>query len=123
MKFLVDEALSPVEAALLCDSGEDAVHVSQYDLISAKDQDILERAESEDRVVVSADTDFGTLLALRQRRQPSFILFRGGPRRPEQQAAMLLAQLPNIAAELEKGCIVVFHDQRVRVRSLPIFGR
>jgi uncharacterized protein DUF5615 len=38
---------------------------------------IFERAAVERRIVVSADADFGTLLAVRSSRQPSVIQFRG----------------------------------------------
>jgi hypothetical protein len=37
---------------------------------------ILDRALNEDRTVVSHDTDFGTLLAIRRLSKPSFILIR-----------------------------------------------
>jgi len=35
---------------------------------------------------------------------------------------MLLANLPSISDDLEKGCVVVIEDARVRIRKLPIAG-
>ena len=40
------------------------------------DDQILPLALREDRIIVSADTDFGTLLAAAELSKPSFILFR-----------------------------------------------
>jgi predicted nuclease of predicted toxin-antitoxin system len=90
----------------------------------ADDDVIFERAALEHRILVSADADFGTLLAVRSSRQPSVIQFRGeGSRRPEALARTLLANLPQLVEALENGSIVTIEPARVRVRLLPIVPR
>ena len=50
MKFLVDNALSPVLAALLQQAGHDAIHVRSVGLQHADDEVIFERAATEHRI-------------------------------------------------------------------------
>jgi predicted nuclease of predicted toxin-antitoxin system len=76
VKFLVDNALPQGLARLLKVAGYDAVHVRDYGIQHDTDELILMRASEEDRVIISADTDFAAILAAQDRTHPSFILFR-----------------------------------------------
>ncbi len=124
MNFLVDNALSPAVAAGLRAAGHDAVHVLDYRMQAAPDEAIFDRAASESRVVVSADTDFGTLLSLREATSPSVILFRGAsPKRAGAQVTLILRNLATIEPALRRGAIVVVEPHRLRLRELPIARR
>lgn len=70
VRFLIDNALPPRLAELLKQAGYDAARVRDYEMHAAGDGEILERAREEGRVIVSADTDFGTILAAPPRRVP-----------------------------------------------------
>lgn len=101
--------------------GHDAVAVRDVGLGDAPDDEILDHAAAEDRVVISHDTDFGTLLAFRRLSRPSFVLMRSSdPLSPVEQAAMLIANLDVVADDLEAGAIVVFARGHLRSRRLPV---
>lgn len=117
----MDENLSPGLARLLAEAGHDAVHVRDVGLAAAADTAILEAATVDDRVIISADTDFGVLLANRRLSKPSILLLRRQTgRRSYQQARLLLDNLGQCADDLASGAVVVITDERLRVRRLPL---
>ncbi len=123
MRFLVDNALSPQVAQALRAAGHDALHVRDAGHGRAPDQEIVDLAVREDRVLLSADTDFATLLALRMEPRPSFVLFRGSVhRKPAKQARSLLEALPLLESDLQAGAVVVIAPDRIRVRRFPVRG-
>lgn len=121
MRFLIDNALSPWVAEGLRQAGYDASHVRDLGMAASPDEEIFALAAEQGRVIVSADTDFGTLLAVRQESQPSVILFRRGiERRPREQLRVLLANLEAVAEDLEAGSLLVIEEKRLRLRRLPL---
>ncbi len=120
MRFMVDQAVSPSVARGLQQAGYDAVHVRDLGLATAADPEIFSRAQTEDRTIISADTDFGVLLAKTQQTSPSFLLIRSSNKRPQAILKMLLDNLDRLKHDIAEGCVAVFEDQRIRVRKLPI---
>lgn len=121
MRLLIDQNLAARVASLLRDAGHDVVHVSDRGLQRADDEQILQLAATESRVVISEDTDFGALLSRSRATLPSFVLLRtANALTPDEQAALIARNLPTIADDLEAGCIAVVSPLRIRIRPLPI---
>jgi predicted nuclease of predicted toxin-antitoxin system len=122
VRLLIDANLSPKVAAALSEAGLESVHVGDVGLLTAPDRAILDYAAANALVIVSADSDFGELLAAaRGATRPSVVLLRSADRlTSDQQAALLTANLPAVADDLEAGAIVTIARGRMRIRSLPI---
>jgi predicted nuclease of predicted toxin-antitoxin system len=120
VNFLLDQNLSPRLAELLTTADHSAQHVRDLHLIQASDQEVLAAAEQASAVLLSADTDFGELLARSNADRPSEILLRRQEgRRASEIAALIVANLAAITNDLDAGALVVIDDDRIRVRNLP----
>lgn len=121
MKLLLDANLSPEVGRHLKEAGHDAIHVADLGLLTAADPVILGAAAREKRILLTADSDFGALVALGSLASPSVLLLRSADHlRPSEQADLIAANLPQIAQDLEKGAIVSLTRDRLRIRELPI---
>ncbi len=120
MKLLIDESLPTSVARRLADAGHDAIHVGDLGLLGARDLAVMRVAAERSRVLISADTDFGELLALGRHPGPSVVLVRRGPHRPAAQAELILAALAQLEEDLNAGAVAIVSPGSVRVRRLPI---
>ena len=120
MRFLLDNNLSPKLAELLRAAGHDVVHVRDIGMASATDSVVIDEARAQGRVLISADTDFGTLLARTHATTPSFCSCGGPADDAPEQAAIILSNLNVVQADLDAGAIVVLGEATLRIRRLPI---
>lgn len=116
MRLLIDESLQHDLAGVLSSHGHDAVHVADVGLQGAPDVEVLAKARADDRVVVTADTDFGTLLALSGASGPSVVLLRRAGRRLDERARIVLIVLDLVAHQLATG---LGRDRRQRTDPHP----
>ena len=126
LRFVIDKALPPRLAALLAASG--LLHAGR------RDELVLARALEEDGILVSADTDFATLLATLEADRPSFILFRDAEITSAEDYARVLvprlallepaltryAKRPNVLASSLGECTSGLAVTRVASRSTNI---
>jgi predicted nuclease of predicted toxin-antitoxin system len=107
-------------AELLRAAGHDCAHVYELGLGGQPDEQIMAAADREDRILVSADTDFGELLANAPVLAPSVSLLRRTDKQARSLAGVILANLEQITDDLAAGALIVISDTRIRDRRLPM---
>lgn len=77
MKFLIDKALSPRTVAYLRDNGYHAVRVDEVIPGTVIDDEIIfQYALEKGYYIITADLDFGAILAYTKSKHPFTIIFR-----------------------------------------------
>lgn len=120
MKFLLDMGVSHHTATFLRTKGYDAIHLLDLQLIRATDRESIELARRENRIVLTHDLDFGTLMAASSEHLPSVVIFRLNDMRPLNVNRHLSVILERYADVLVSGAILSVNEYRIRVRRLPI---
>ncbi len=93
----------------------------EHGLYKISDAEVLEKARTENRVLLTMDLDFGYLLATSKQKMPSVILFRLQNETSENVNQRLCEVLTYLADDLAGGWIIVsVGEKRMRVRRFPL---
>lgn len=79
------------------------------------------KAKEENRIIVSADTDFGFILAKWEENKPSLILFRQFSPLADKQRKAIEFLAKEYKSTLQEGSIVVVEPKGIRIRELPLY--
>lgn len=120
MRLLLDQGLPRSSAEILRNKGWDIQHTGEIGMSRATDRQILEYARDEQRIVITLDSDFHTMLAVENLDSPSVVRIRQeGLRGPE--LAELVEQIRSrIGQQLENGAMATITEKAIRIRKIPL---
>jgi predicted nuclease of predicted toxin-antitoxin system len=113
MNFLADESCAGPVIQALREAGHDVVAIAEV-AKSATDEQVLERALNERRVLITEDRDFGVLVYARGMSSAGVILVRFDSRARHAKPATVVEAVAKIGAQLRDAFTVV-EPGRVRI--------
>lgn len=117
MRLLANENIPLATIRKLRELGHDVFAIRERNA-GISDQDVLELAHNEQRILITFDSDYGELIYVRHLPCPAAVVYlRFAPAHPE-EAAERLIQLIGAENTLE-GCFIVLDREGYRRRSLP----
>jgi len=117
---VVDMNLSKKWVDCLRTDGHDAVHWSDVGDPAAGDGDIMNWAAANDHAVLTADLDFGTLLAATNSPWPSVVQLRIRDTLAWTAGGRVCEAIRDCAFDLDAGALVTIDADRYRSRPLPL---
>ena len=120
MKLLLDQGIPRSSAPLLRSIGFDAVHTGECGLSTATDGEILEAGRRQDRVIVTLDSDFHTIVALSGWDRPSVVRIRIEGLRAPEMTSLIVETIRLCEKDVEEGALISVEEGSVRLRRLPI---
>ena len=118
MRFLTDQDVYAVTTRLLVTLGHDVVTASSIGQSQAPDSQLLETARQQDRILVTRDRDFGSLVFL-QNLRVGVIYLRISPSTLNSCHRELEGVLLLRPEEQLSRCFTVIEPGRHRIRRLP----
>jgi len=115
LRFLVDESTGRAVARYLQEAGYDVIAVSE-EMPQADDDQIIERALSEARILVTNDKDFGEKVFRDRRSHAGILLLRLSDERAANKVRVVQAVIAQHAEQLPNN-FVVASEYRVRIRT------
>jgi predicted nuclease of predicted toxin-antitoxin system len=116
MKWLADENIQGLIIDQIRAAGEDVLTVAELDL-SAADPAVLELARMHERLLLTADKDFGELVERQHQAVPGVLLLRLHGLPLQERASILVAAIQRFGRRMP-GSFTVVHRDRVRIRPL-----
>lgn len=120
MKILVDMNLSPAWVKFLDEEGHQSGHWSQIGSGAETDSELMAWAAENGHIVLTADLDFGAILAASKRKQPSIVQIRSDLLTPKAVGHAVVLALRQAKRELLEGALISIDTARARLRILPI---
>lgn len=121
VKLLLDENLSPSIAVGLCGDGIDAAHVRDRGMTGSADAEVLERAYTEDRILVTANVDDFYKLARARDLHAGIILVEEGDLLRDEQDRLVRDAVAAIEAEVAAGRDMVNRVLRISIAGAKSF--
>jgi len=115
VKLLIDTCISGTVRDALQAAGHDALWTGDWPQ-DPGDDEILDHAHQENRILITLDKDFGELAVVHGRPHSGIIRLVNWS--TQQQASTSLLVLERYSTELESGAIVTAEPGRIRVRPL-----
>jgi len=120
LEFLANMNISPLTVRDLRMLGWNIVRIPEIMDSKSKDIDILTYARDHNKVVITQDLDFSSLLALKGYEKPSVINLRFENARPDFITNRIIEIVKELEKELDEGIVVSVDEISARYRNLPI---
>lgn len=117
MNFLADESCAGPVIQALREAGHDVVAISEV-AAGVSDDEVLDRAQREKRVLITEDRDFGELVYARGRSSSGVILVRFPSRARRVKPATVVEAVAKLGTRLQDSFTVV-EPGRVRISTRP----